>query len=211
MAPADRPESPPAPQAGAAAGTNGSDGRGAAPAAEPATSELAAPVAPPAADPTAVPDAAQDAPGDGVDDRGGEYLPVSFATLAGFPYDQYTVEESLAERGDGTVEDQIPAAIRALSGRKVAVRGFMVPIEFTRNETRSFLLVRNRMVCCFGMLVGLNEWIYVRMKEDRAARWLNDIPVTVYGTLTVGEDIRDGMVLSVYRMEGDDVVHQGGY
>jgi hypothetical protein len=166
---------------------------------------------PAAVDATTSPDAAQDVPADDVDDRGGEYQPVSFAKLAGFAYDQYAVEESLAQRGDGTVEDQIPAAIRALDGRKVAVRGFMVPIEFTRNETRSFLLVRNRMVCCFGMLVGLNEWIYVRMKEGRTARWLNDIPVTVYGTLAVGEDIRDGMVLSIYRMEGEEVLHQGGY
>jgi hypothetical protein len=87
----------------------------------------------------------------------------------------------------------------------------MMPIDINReNETRKFLLVRNRMACCFGAMTGLNEWILVQM-DPTPAKFVKDVPVVVYGTLEVGEDIKDGMVMSVYRMRGDEVGHSGGY
>jgi hypothetical protein len=150
----------------------------------------------------------RDVPIQGVDDRSGAYAPVAFSKLAGFEYDIDMVEASIAA---GQPDDEIPAEVRALNGRKVVASGFMVPIEMQGRETRTFLLMRNRMGCCFGMLLGINEWIHVRMEGDKTAQWINDVPINVYGTLEVGEDVRDGMVMSIYRMKGEDVVHRGGY
>lgn len=143
-------------------------------------------------------------------ENGREYRSVSFSKLSGFLYDHFEVEASLEENPNKPV-DLIPPEVRALNETPVAVRGFMMPIDINReNETRKFLLVRNRMACCFGAMTGLNEWIFVHM-EAAPAKFVKDVPVVVYGKLEVGEDIKDGMVMSVYRMRGDEVGHSGGY
>lgn len=206
-------EPPPAPAAAVAHTSNAPNG-----AAAPSPGAAAAPVA---AKPQTVPEMIQanpdigktqgDLPVSDIDSRDGQYKPISFGKLGGYLYDNYAVEASLGKDGQGKPIDEIPAQVRALDKQKVALRGFMVPIDIKKNEARSFLLVRNRMACCFGMQVGLNEWVFVRMAGDKTARWMNDVPTTVYGTLSVGEDIRDGMIMSIYRMEGEDVAYSGGY
>lgn len=219
---------PTAPTAGSnhppAAPAGGSTGSPLAPAAASANSPnipAGAAQPKPAAKPQTVPEMIQanpdvgktqgDLPVTDIDSRDGQYKPISFGKLGGYLYDNYAVEASLGKDGKGKPIDEIPAEVRALDKQKVALRGFMVPIDIKKNEARSFLLVRNRMACCFGMQVGLNEWVFVRMAGDKTARWMNDVPTTVYGTLSVGEDIRDGMIMSIYRMEGDDVAYSGGY
>lgn len=157
------------------------------------------------------PSMTQDPSVEGLDDRGGAYARVGFSTLAGYFYDVEEIEATIPDNPDGKPEDHIPPAVRALDGKKVVVRGFMMPIEMIRNETSVFLLVRNRLLCCFGMMVGINEWVHVRMADDKRVPWINDVPIAVYGTLRVREEVRDGMIMSLYRMEGEDVVHGGGY
>jgi hypothetical protein len=91
------------------------------------------------------------------------------------------------------------------------VQGFMMPVQMVKDNVTYFLLVRNQMLYCFGVAVGMNEWIYVTMKEGAQARYLPDVPVLVYGTLHVGEEMRDGMVASIYRMDGEKLVPRGGF
>jgi hypothetical protein len=139
----------------------------------------------------------------------GDYAHVSFEALAGFEYDPYLLLDAPSD--DGKPPEQIPPAVKALNGRKIAVEGFMVPVQMVKEDVRYFLLVRNQMLCCFGVAVGMNEWIYITMAEGTHARYVPDVPVMVYGTLKVGEEIRDGIVMSIYRMDGDKLVVKGGF
>src|SRR2546423_1386094 len=63
---------------------------------------------------------------------------VSFDLLSGFYYDFGAVDRP---------KDQIPAPVRALDGRKVAIQGFMIPITLERGATKEFLIAKGQYCC----------------------------------------------------------------
>ena len=153
-----------------------------------------------------------------------EYLRVEFDELASYDYDPYEAMPPDLGSGPGAAAEeyagptptevvknaQIPQRIMALDKKKIIVQGFMVPIEFKRDSVRSFLLVRNQMMCCFGAMIGMNEWIMVQMDGEKRTTFVQDVPMTVFGELEVGEDIQNGMVMSLYRLKGFETQFKGG-
>jgi hypothetical protein len=129
-----------------------------------------------------------------------EYSSVSFDVLAGYFY----IIPDL-EKPDSAPKDQIPKPIKDYDGKKMAVRGFMVPVTQERGGVKTFLLVRDQSLCCFGRMPRMNEWVSVQMKDNKPTRFIGDQTVTVFGTLHVGELIEKGVVLSVYRLDADEV------
>lgn len=99
----------------------------------------------------------------------------------------------------------IPDSARAFNNRRVSIRGYVVPVDVDRQGTREFVLSSNIDSCHFGVIGGPDEWVYVTMAPGRAIPNVGTTPVTVFGVLSVGEDIRDGTVDSVYRMRGERV------
>ncbi len=97
----------------------------------------------------------------------------------------------------------IPEGARAFNNRKVSIRGYVVPVDVTRDGTREFVLSSNIDSCHFGVIGGPAEWVYVTMVDSRTIPSVGTTPVTVFGVLAVGEDVRDGVVDSVYRMRGE--------
>lgn len=154
-----------------------------------------------------------------------DYLRISFNELSAFDYDPFEVEIPQSDGGeDGSgaatgagvagptrLIAQIPESILALNGKNVVVQGFMVPIEVRKDDVKSFLLVRNQMVCCFGVMVSFNEWIFVQMEGDKRAKFIPDTLVSVYGKFDVGEDIQNGLVMSIYRLEGHETAFSSGF
>jgi hypothetical protein len=138
---------------------------------------------------------------------GTDFATVTFDTLGGYYYEIPNLEAP--PKADPKVvqkpKEQIPAPIKNLTGRKIAVQGFMVPIKIEKGATKSFLLVKDQSLCCYGRMPRMNEWISVKMSEGKAAKFIGDQPVTVFGKIDVGEEIDKGEVLSIYRMEADDV------
>ena len=131
-----------------------------------------------------------------------DYMPITFDVLGSYYYELPDPEESAKS---GKQIDQIPAPIKEFDGKKVAIQGFMIPLKLERGATKTFLFVKCQLGCCFGRMPRMNEWISVRMTGDRSAKFIPDQPVTVYGVLSVGEQIEKGEVLSVYRLEAEDV------
>lgn len=141
------------------------------------------------------------------------YIAITLAMLADFEYQQPEPHEIKPRPAGGGIWDckgQIPSQIRELDRRKIVVRGFMVPIEIEEGRVKSFVLSNNRLFCCFGITPWLNEWISVRMPEGQTVQYVNDLLVTVYGTLSVGEEIDEGWVLSLFRMTADRVSYASG-
>jgi len=134
----------------------------------------------------------------------GEFLTVSFETLASFLYLIPDMDEPLMAL-EKRPADQIPVPIKELDGKRVAVKGFMVPDGQDSGKIKTFMLVRDQTVCCYGRIPRMNEWISVAMKAGKNTNLIKDQAVTVFGTLHVGEVKERGVVLSVYRFDADDV------
>lgn len=132
---------------------------------------------------------------------GQEYRNVSFQLLASYPFDvpdnKVTNDTQIAQ-----VEKQIPPAIKALDGRNVLVRGFMVPVKEAQDRSTEFLIVRDQPTCCYSGMTTITEFVSVKVPGAGVESVL-DQPVTVQGRLRVGAVVEGGYVLGVYRMEGE--------
>lgn len=140
----------------------------------------------------------------------GGYRAVSFDLLAGFPYASFVADEAGADELTPATRE-IPAEVQALHNRKVDVTGFMIPIELEKDRAKSFLLVKDRLICCFGRMPKPNEWIFVEMTGGATADMVSDVPATVRGTIEVREEIRDGVVMGLYNMRGENVTFGAGF
>jgi len=103
----------------------------------------------------------------------GKYLDLTFDKLASYTY-EFPDPESTEDRSN-----PIPENIMQLSGKDVAIRGFMVPVTVDGEEVVEFLLVRNQFACCFGVIPKMNEWLHITMKAGHKAPYAVDIPITV--------------------------------
>jgi hypothetical protein len=126
------------------------------------------------------------------------YEEVAFAALSNFEYE-------LPDPLDPTAKpdlSQVPARVKALNGRKVAIRGFMLPLDLDQSGVSQFMLNGSIDMCYFGAPVRMNEWVLVRMQGTKKARFTH-LPILVSGRLEVGEELKNGRVVSLYRLSAD--------
>ena len=123
------------------------------------------------------------------------YENVGFDRLASFNYTPPETETA-------GPSNQIPDRIKALDQKKVAVTGFMLPTKMDKGLVTEFLLVKDPMMCCYGVMPRINEWIVVKMVTG-GVKPLMDIPITFEGKLKVGEMFENGYLTGVYLLEGD--------
>jgi hypothetical protein len=119
----------------------------------------------------------------------GEFEPVSFDELASFTFTQYASGE----------KHEVPAKILALSGKRIAVDGYVMPLSYEAGGAKKFLLMRYRFGCCYSVPPMLNEWIEVTMAKG-VADYIPDTLSTVSGVLTVKEETKDGAATGLYTM-----------
>lgn len=134
-----------------------------------------------------------------------DFYPTSFQALSEFDYEVPNPMESdgLTDKDVAEMNKQIPDTIKRLNQKQVAVKGFMVPVDFAEGKITSFILTNNMMMCCFGIIPWYNEWVFVEMEEGCA--FYDNMPISVAGVIDVGEEIEDGFLLSLYRMKGKKV------
>jgi hypothetical protein len=134
------------------------------------------------------------------------YSVVTWETLAGYAYDTPTIEEQRrANIRQRKKQRPIPKYISELNGTKVAITGFMLPmdVDATGENAMAFVIVRSRMSCCYGIVPKLNEWVEVTMANKGKTRIVMDVPFTVYGTLEAGEKYEEQKGWTLYRMTGE--------
>lgn len=103
----------------------------------------------------------------------------------------------------------IPDAIKRLDGQLVAIDGFMLPLDLTPEGVTAFLLNASIDMCYFGAPVRMNEWVLVTMKGGKRAKFTH-LATKVRGRLSVGEQMRNGRVASLYRLEAESADAEGG-
>jgi hypothetical protein len=123
------------------------------------------------------------------------YEAVSFSTLSNF---EYELPDPLDPSAKPDL-NQLPAAIKSLNGKQVSIRGFMLPLDLDNTGVGEFMLNGSLDMCYFGAPVRMNEWVLVRMEGTKKARFTH-LPIVVSGKLEVGEQMKNGRVMSLYRM-----------
>ncbi len=103
----------------------------------------------------------------------------------------------------------LPDAVKSLDGKRVTMRGFLLPLyEF--DDIHEFVLVANHMSCCFGMPAGISGQVQVKMPADAKGLPNTSEPLRVEGTFRVVETKEQGYILSIFRID-DATVRIEGY
>ncbi|MDB6094359.1 MAG: hypothetical protein JWM32_1921 [Verrucomicrobia bacterium] len=131
------------------------------------------------------------------------YLRLGFDRLAAYKFVAPAYDPAADPKAPPvTGEAQIPAGVKNWSGRKAIVTGFMLPVKMEGNLVTEFLLVKDPMMCCYGVVPNMNEWIVVKMSKG-GVRPLMDVPVSFYGELKVGAMFENGYMTGIYLLEGE--------
>lgn len=102
-----------------------------------------------------------------------------------------------------------PDQIQRLDKRRVALKGYMIPVIWEETEVVEFMLVRDLLACCFGGAPQPDEWVSVKMPEGKGAEYFSFLPVIVHGTFHIAalED-EAGYAAGCFRMDGERVVKE---
>jgi hypothetical protein len=133
------------------------------------------------------------------------YQRVDFNTLSNYEYELPDPFDPTPR----TLLNEVPAAIKGLNGRLVSIEGFMLPLDLNPEGVSQFMLNASIDMCYFGAPVRMNEWILVKMKGGKRAKFTH-LALNVKGRLDVGEEMKNGRVASLYRLEADSAEIEDG-
>jgi hypothetical protein len=142
--------------------------------------------------PTTVPTAAERKPH--APPKDGEVRDLQIKDLGNFEYD--------ADKGGN-----IPADVMALSGSKVRLHGYMVPMDQAENVTQ-FALVPSLFACCYGQPPQLQHTLVCNAPKGKAVSYYPD-EILVEGTLKVEEKKDDGFIVSIFEIDVSSVKPAG--
>jgi hypothetical protein len=111
------------------------------------------------------------------------------------------VTNNLAEVSAKT-EALIPPKVKALDQKRVALKGFMLPLKVEGGLVTELLIMKDQSMCCYGTVPKIHEWVSVKMAE-KGVKPLMDQAVTLHGKLFVGEMRENGYLTGIYRMDGE--------
>ena len=86
------------------------------------------------------------------------------------------------------VEANLPTRITMLDGRRIRVRGFMMP-PFATTGLGGFVLARDNELCCFGREPKVYDLIPVKLKDGQTTDYIQMRPFDVVGVLHIIPDI----------------------
>jgi hypothetical protein len=126
-------------------------------------------------------------------------------------YDDLDIEKLLhVKKVPADVLEKLPHWLTDLRGKRVRLRGFMLPTSvFNQTGNSSFVLTRDTGVCCFGPNPTVYYLVMVKMKPGETTDYIDNRPFDVVGTFDIkpvrleetGEDLelyqlRDAAVIS---------------
>ncbi len=131
----------------------------------------------------------------------GEFIRVPMSALSSFAYQPGSISAGARELGIPPPPPDIPDEILALDGVDAVLVGFMVPLDVDSQGVAAFVLSQNRSFCCYGITPAMNEMVVVQMETGSRAPFIKDMPIAVYGALSVSELREGGEVVSLYRLK----------
>lgn len=133
----------------------------------------------------------------------GDYSLLGFDRLASFAYE--VPDDPITEPKAKAILEKnvIPESVKKFDKQKIALKGFMLPLKVEDGKITELLILRDQSMCCYGAVPKINEWVSVRMPKGRGVRPVMDVPVTIFGTLKVGEVLENGYLVGIYEMDGE--------
>ena len=133
----------------------------------------------------------------------GDYSLISFDRLASFAYE--VPDDPITDpKAKAIIEKNfIPEAVTDFHKKKIALKGFMLPLKVEGGKITEMLIMRDQSMCCYGTVPKINEWVSVRMPEGKGVKPIMDVPITIFGTLKVGEVLENGYLVGIYELDGD--------
>jgi len=92
----------------------------------------------------------------------------------------------------------MPKRIKKLSGKKVLMTGFMLPIDEVQN-IKEFLLVESLWSCCYGQPPDIHGIVRVVMPKKKTTDYFFD-PLKIIGTFKVEATMMDGYCVDIYQL-----------
>jgi hypothetical protein len=132
-----------------------------------------------------------------------EFLTVGFDKLSSYKFDPSEDLLNPQTNNIQSADELIPQSVKAFDDKRVAVRGFMLPLKVEGGLVTELLIMRDQSMCCYGVVPKINEWISVKMSKGVKA--IMDQAVTVYGTLHVGEMRENGYLVGIYQLDGQKI------
>lgn len=113
----------------------------------------------------------------------------------------------LKELGGFKYEDKmkLPENVTRWNGKRVRATGFINPGRQVKDISK-FLLVKDRLSCCFGTTPQLNHYIDVKLKKGLTTHYSTD-PITIEGVIIVDDRWDGDWPLGLYWMENVKVVN----
>jgi len=124
------------------------------------------------------------------------------APTGGQPY-VITMKELRNFEYDPDKGGNIPEDVKKLTGTKIRVQVFMIPLDQADNISH-FSLVPSLFACCFGQPPQIQHTIVVQCPAGKAVSYYPD-EIAVEGTLGVKEKREDGYIVSVFEMTASSV------
>lgn len=152
---------------------------------------------------TALPPAAAPTPS-----NPGQSVNLSFDQLAGYTFEVSDellgpVTNDVAAVSEKT-NAKIPANVKSFDRKKVALKGFMLPLKVEGGLVTEMLIMKDQSMCCYGTTPRINDWVSVKMK-NKGVRPTMDLPVTLSGTMRIGEMRENGYLVGIYSMDGEEM------
>jgi hypothetical protein len=101
----------------------------------------------------------------------------------------------------------IPKQILDLNGKKVAIKGFVIPLADSEGQnTKEFLFADELVSCLFCAMLGYDQWMIGDTIDPKGFNIKDEEfeePITIYGTMEVGPKFEDGEFVGIYRIKAD--------
>lgn len=135
---------------------------------------------------------------------GEEMFAVGFDKLAAF---EYTIVDAATGATPEEIEkakqrDQIPDWIKIYQDKRVALTGYLMPLQMENGLAKKFIMMRDVTTCCFGNVPNMNEYVIVSMKTE-GVKPIQDVPVVLVGIFKIEEKYENGYVVALYQMDGE--------
>jgi hypothetical protein len=118
-------------------------------------------------------------------------IPVTTDFLGGWSFDE-------------TQSNPFPPHVRAIDGKYVIVKGFMLPDVDFEGITK-FHLVRSLWGCCFGAPPRVNELIRIHTPGEEGLRYTYNT-LEIVGKIEVKFELLDGLIEDLYRLSAESIV-----
>jgi hypothetical protein len=103
--------------------------------------------------------------------------------------------------------DQIPADIRAMSGTRITIEGYVVPLDYDKGYVLKFIMLAAPLACCFAEAPPMNRWITVSNAAKLDFEYGKYNVIRVSCVFDVGEETREGYVVGIYRLKAEKIVN----